>query len=108
MPDFRLIPSVDELRQRAAVRALEARFGAEATVSALREAASAVRGAIAGGDAALTDEAAVAARIESAAAARLGDVFRPSLAPVSRQSRASACTSRRPRAPRSRSYSSDA
>jgi L-seryl-tRNA(Ser) seleniumtransferase len=82
MPDFRLIPSVDELRQRAAVRALEARFGAEATVSALREAASAVRGAIAGGDATLTDEAAVAGRIESAAAARLGDVFRPSLAPV--------------------------
>jgi L-seryl-tRNA(Ser) seleniumtransferase len=82
MPDFRLIPSVDELRQRAAVRALEARFGADATVSALREAASAVRGAIAGGDATLTDEAAVAGRIESATAARLGDVFRPSLAPV--------------------------
>ena len=82
MPDFRLIPSVDELRQRAAVRALEARFGADATVSALREAASAVRGAIAGGDATLTDEATVAGRIESAAAARLGDVFRPSLVPV--------------------------
>jgi len=82
MPDYHVIPSIEQLRQRSSVRALEARFGAAATVHALREAASAVRGAIAGGDATLTEEATVAGRIESAAAARLGEDFRPSLVPV--------------------------
>ena len=47
MPDFRTIPSIEQLRQRPAVRALEARFGAEATVDALRAAAADVRSAIA-------------------------------------------------------------
>jgi hypothetical protein len=67
MPDFRLIPSIEQLRQRAAVRALEARFGATATVAALREAAAAVRGALAGGDPALVDDDTVTRRIESEA-----------------------------------------
>jgi L-seryl-tRNA(Ser) seleniumtransferase len=80
--DFRLIPSIEQLRQRPAVRALEARFGAEATVNALRAAAAEVRGAIAGGDAALSTEPSVVARMEAAAAGRLGDAFRPSLEPV--------------------------
>jgi L-seryl-tRNA(Ser) seleniumtransferase len=79
MSDFRMIPSIDALRQRAAVRALEARFGADATIDALRQAASAVRSAIAGGDAMFADEGAVAGQIESAAAARLDGAFRPSL-----------------------------
>jgi L-seryl-tRNA(Ser) seleniumtransferase len=79
MPDFRIIPSIDALRQRSAVRALEARFGAEATVAALRDAASSVRVAIAGGASAFADESAVAGEIESTAAARLGRAFRPSL-----------------------------
>jgi L-seryl-tRNA(Ser) seleniumtransferase len=82
MSDFRLIPSIELLRQRPAVRALEARFGAGATVVALRAAAAEARSAIAGGDPALTTETAVAAGIEAAAAARLGDVFRPSLQAV--------------------------
>ena len=82
MPDFRTIPSIERLRQRPAVRALEARFGAEATVDALRDAAAEARSAIAGGDPALTTEAAVAARLETDAAARLGEAFRPSLEPV--------------------------
>ena len=82
LPDFRIIPSIDELRQRSAVRALEARFGAEATVDALRHAAAAIRTAIAGGDASLSSEAAVMTRIESAVAVELGDTFRPSLEPV--------------------------
>ena len=43
MSDFRVIPSIEQLRKRAAVRALEARFGAAATVTALREAASDMR-----------------------------------------------------------------
>ena len=83
MSDFRLIPSIEQLRQRPAVRALEARFGADATVDALREAAAAVRSAIAGGDATLAGRRTPSpARIESAAAARLGAAFRPSLEPV--------------------------
>ena len=79
MPDFRMIPSIDALRQRTAVRALEARFGADATLDALREAASALRGAIAGGHATVADESAAAGQIESAAAVRLDGAFRPSL-----------------------------
>ena len=82
MSNFRLIPAIDQMRQRGAVRALEAQFGADATVTALREAASTVRSAIAGGDLALTDEDAVAGRIESTAASRLRASFRPSLEPV--------------------------
>ena len=82
MPDFRTIPSIELLRQRPAVRALEARFGAEATVDALRTAAAEARSAIAGGDAALSTESAVVARLEAAAAARLGEAFRPSLEAV--------------------------
>src|SRR5271167_3123233 len=82
MPDFRTIPSIERLRQRPAVRALEAQFGAEATMDALRAAAAEARAAIAAGDAALSTEPAVAVRLEAAAAARLGDAFRPSLEPV--------------------------
>ena len=82
MSEFRLIPSIELLRQRPAMRALEARFGAEATVNALRAAAADARIALAGGDAALTTEAAVVARLEAAAAARLGEAFRPSLEAV--------------------------
>jgi len=82
MPDFTVIPSIDQLRLRPAVRALEARFGAEATVDALRAAAAEVRGAIAGGDAALSTEPSVVARMEAAATSRLGDAFRPSLEPI--------------------------
>jgi L-seryl-tRNA(Ser) seleniumtransferase len=82
MADFRIIPSIDELRQRGAVRALEAHFGADATVDALRRAAAAVRTAIAGGDASLSSEAVVMERIEAAAAGELDHAFRPSLRPV--------------------------
>src|SRR6478672_1250913 len=82
MPEFRLIPSIDELRQRATIRALEARFGADATVGALRAAAAAVRKAIADGDPSLSTEPIVAARMESIAQSRLHEQFRPSLEPV--------------------------
>jgi L-seryl-tRNA(Ser) seleniumtransferase len=77
-----MIPSIDELRQRGAVRALEAHFGADATVNALRRAAAAVRTAIAGGDASLSSEGVVMERIEAAAAGELDQAFRPSLRPV--------------------------
>ena len=82
MPDFTLIPSIDLLRQRPAVRLLEARFGAEATVDALRAAATDARSAIARDDGSMSTEAAVVARMETAAAARLDAAFRPSLEAV--------------------------
>ena len=80
MPDFRSVPSIEELRQRPVVRALEARFGAPATLQALRAGAAAVRSRLAT-DAA-SDRASAAVDIESLAAARLADEFRPSLEPV--------------------------
>jgi L-seryl-tRNA(Ser) seleniumtransferase len=82
MADFRLIPSIELLRQRPSVRALEMRFGADATVAALRTAAADVRNAIAKGDSALSTEGAVVSRVEAAAARQLGEAFRPSLQPV--------------------------
>src|SRR3954470_3572767 len=82
MPDFRIIPSIELLRQRPAIRTLEARFGGEATVEALRYAAAEARAAIAGGDGGLATASAVAARVEAAAAQRLHAAFRPSLRPV--------------------------
>jgi L-seryl-tRNA(Ser) seleniumtransferase len=82
MPDFRSIPSIELLRQRPAVRMLEARFGPGATVDALRAAAADARSAIAGGDTTWSSEATVVARLEAAAALRLDDMFRPSLQAV--------------------------
>jgi L-seryl-tRNA(Ser) seleniumtransferase len=82
MSDFRLIPSIELLRQRPSVRALEIRFGADATVAALRAAAADVRVAIAGGNSELSSEAAVVERVEAVVAKQLSDAFRPSLQPV--------------------------
>jgi len=82
VPDFRVLPSVDELQQRAAIRALETRFGRDATAAALREATAILRAAIADGDPALATRAAAAARIEALAGERLGRQFAPSLVPV--------------------------
>jgi len=78
---FRDIPSIEQLRQRPAVRALEERFGAEATLDALRTGAAAVRREL-GASAQVPSSGAaddVAARIEQAAAAELTGWFRPSL-----------------------------
>jgi L-seryl-tRNA(Ser) seleniumtransferase len=82
VPDFRVIPSVEQLRQREALRALEARYGHAALVDALRAETAALRerldtGAIA---AVTADEA--TARIEEGAAARLRAAMRPSLVRV--------------------------
>jgi len=77
MADFSIIPSIEQLRQRPAVRALEARFGAAATLDALRAAAAEARRAMTSGAG-----VEVVAGIESAAAAQLTRTFRPSLAAV--------------------------
>jgi L-seryl-tRNA(Ser) seleniumtransferase len=82
VPDFRVIPSIDELRRLPTIRALEAQFGGTATTDALRAAAASVRNSIAAGDQSVADEASAATRIEAAAAVLLHDQFQPSLRPV--------------------------
>jgi L-seryl-tRNA(Ser) seleniumtransferase len=74
----RAIPSIDVLRQREAVRALEATFGREAVVGALRAEADAVRARL--GDGAAIDD--VPETIERAAKVRLDATSAPSLARV--------------------------
>src|SRR5690349_8666974 len=82
MADFSVIPSIDELRRRSRVQALEAQFGGGAVVEALRAAAAGVRAAIAAGDATIASEEDAAARIEAAAGVDVRRRFRPSLQPV--------------------------
>jgi len=79
--DFRDIPSIELLRQRPAVRALEARFGAAATIDALRASAAAVRRELGAGAQGHSSGASddLGARIEQATAAELNVWFRPSL-----------------------------
>jgi L-seryl-tRNA(Ser) seleniumtransferase len=81
MSQLRHIPSIDQLRQRPAIRALEAQFGHDATLGALRAGAAAVRDAMADGSAEIAGEL-VASRIEAIAQSRLSEQFAPSLVPV--------------------------
>jgi L-seryl-tRNA(Ser) seleniumtransferase len=78
VPNFTVIPSIEILRQRGGVRALEARHGAEATVTALRAGADDVRARIAAGTA--VEHAAEV--IEAFAHDALGRQARGSLRPV--------------------------
>ena len=80
MADFRAIPSIEQLRQRADSRALEARFGREALAAALRDGAATLRAALASGQTA--DSGAVAEAIVAAAEARLAATTRGSLRAV--------------------------
>jgi L-seryl-tRNA(Ser) seleniumtransferase len=80
--DLRVIPSIEQLRQREAMLALEARYGRAAVVDALRAETAALREQLATGAVAavLVDEA--VARIEAGVAARLRAAMRPSLGRV--------------------------
>ncbi len=78
MADYRAIPSIDIVRQRPGVRGLESDFGADATVSALRAAADAIRARIGRGET-VADAAAV---IEETARQSLASLSRGSLVPV--------------------------
>jgi L-seryl-tRNA(Ser) seleniumtransferase len=78
LPDFRVIPSIEILRQRAGVRALEARHGTDATIAALRLGADSVRRRIGTGEA--VEHA--ADTIEAAAVDLLRHQARGSLRPV--------------------------
>jgi L-seryl-tRNA(Ser) seleniumtransferase len=84
MTDFRIIPSIEQLRQRQAVRALEAAFGREAIVEALRGAAANLRTALAGArgesdESMPADAEAAALAIEQAARRALSAAVQPSL-----------------------------
>lgn len=79
MPDFRVIPSIEQLRQRAAVRRLEARYGREALIAALRESAAALRDSLSRGEAPPADEDDASERLARDAEARLVRGFEPSL-----------------------------
>ena len=75
---FRAIPSIEQLRQREAMRALEAEYGREPLVEALRAEADAVRRRRAAGD----DRGDVIDRIERGVAWRLARDAQPSLRSV--------------------------
>jgi L-seryl-tRNA(Ser) seleniumtransferase len=78
MSDFRVIPSIEQLRQRSGAQALAERYGDAATVDALRRAAAAFRKQLIDGVAA-PDAAAAVAAIEQGAAEHLASTLRPSL-----------------------------
>jgi L-seryl-tRNA(Ser) seleniumtransferase len=82
MSDFRSIPSIDELRRRPSVVALETQFGWSAVVDALRAGTAAVRESIGRGEAPGAEAGGIVERIEWLAAATLGAHFAPSLQPV--------------------------
>ena len=86
--DARFIPSIEQLRQRAPVRALEARYGRAATVEALREEAAALRQWLAGGEpgpearVSIVDTEQAADQIERRLEHRLRQAFERPLRPV--------------------------
>ncbi len=86
MPDYRIIPSIEQLRQRPGVQVLVRQFGHSAVVDALRAEADALRQRMVtgspGGGAARTTTDAAAEAIEAGLSARLSRLFRPSLCRV--------------------------
>jgi L-seryl-tRNA(Ser) seleniumtransferase len=79
MSSPRDLPSIDHLKKREGVAALEARYGATATLGALREATDAIRRRLVAQEAAPAD---LAAAIEADAADRLAARMRGSLRAV--------------------------
>ena len=82
MSDFRIIPSVEQLRQREAMRELETHYGRTAVIDALRAATADLRDRLGAGTiAAVTVDDAIDA-IERGVEARLRAEMRPSLVRV--------------------------
>ena len=82
MSDLRVIPSIEQLRQREPMRALETRYGRTALVEALRAETASLRDRLGSCDlAAVTGSEAIEA-IERGAEARLRASMRPSLVRV--------------------------
>ena len=81
MPDFRVIPSVEQLRQRPAISALERQYGRRAILDALRRATEELRRRIAAGHA-MANADALAREVEARVATGLAATSRGSLRPV--------------------------
>ena len=79
MSDLRVIPSIEQLRQREAMRALEIRYGREALLDALRGETAALRGRLASGHVAAVTVGEAVHEIEIGTEKRLRDAMRPSL-----------------------------
>src|SRR5262245_15737548 len=82
MSDLRVIPSIEQLRQREAMRALETRYGRTALVEALRAETTALRERLASGHVAAVTLLEAVEAIERGADARLRAAMRPSLVRV--------------------------
>ena len=82
MSDLRVIPSIEQLRQREPMRALETRYGRAAVLDALRAETARLRERLASGHVAAVAVDEAIREIEGGAAARLRDAMRPSLLPV--------------------------
>ncbi len=82
MPDYRVIPSIEQLRQRAGARDLADRFGRDAALDALRLAAARLRDEMAAGAAGPASPEAASARLELDAGQWLAATARQSLRPV--------------------------
>ncbi len=81
-PDLRMIPSIEQLRQRDAVRTLELRYGHEATVRALRDEASTLRDRLTASDVDVQDTEGATDYILRRVEARIRRTLAPSLQPV--------------------------
>jgi L-seryl-tRNA(Ser) seleniumtransferase len=82
MADFRVIPSIEQLRLRAGVRALEARYGRDAVIGALRAEADTLRERLGDGRTSATTPEEAASAIEQALPLRLAEALTPSLQTV--------------------------
>jgi len=85
VPDFRIIPSIDVLRQRPRIATLEQEYGSIATLAALRLATAEQRASIAAADSARdlpADREELIVRIEASVDRYLTGRFRGSLRPV--------------------------
>ena len=79
---YRYIPSIEQLRRRKSVRELEARYGPDVVVEALRAEAAALRARLATIPDAVSNTGEAAALIESGLTPHLERVLTPSLRPV--------------------------
>ena len=79
MSDFRVIPSVEQLRQREPMRGLETRYGRNALIDALRAETAVLRDELGAGRLAAVTLGDAVERIERGVEARLRAAMRPSL-----------------------------
>ena len=82
MSKFRVIPSIDQLRQRDAVRDLEDRYGHQPVVAALRDATEKLRSRLTHGSTAVNESEGAAQAIETGAEVVLERLLSPSLVSV--------------------------